>query len=111
MFTLLLCLAAGITPIITSSSDAKLENIRKLSPEILTLNYKTTPDMPAEVLRLTDGKGADYIVNNVGPTAIKSQVKMLRNKGSIALVGLLGSKHGEMGDVYWDLLLKAGKFQ
>lgn len=87
---LLLCLAAGITPIVTSSSDAKLERLRSLDPAVLGINYRTTPDVGAEVRRLTGGKGVDYVLNNVGLASIPGDLDMLRRSGgSVALVGFL----------------------
>ncbi|KAJ4355362.1 uncharacterized protein N0V89_003378 [Didymosphaeria variabile] len=90
IMSLLVCLAAGITPIITSSSDEKLERLKKISPAVLGVNYKTTSDIAAEVLRLTDGKGVDYVLNNVGLSSVPDDLKMLRKYGgSIALIGFL----------------------
>ena len=66
MFALLICLAAGIQPIITSSSDEKLEAVKKLDPRVRGINYKTTRDQGAEVRRLTDGQGVDFVINNAG---------------------------------------------
>ncbi|KAJ7117243.1 alcohol dehydrogenase [Mycena crocata] len=88
---LLLCLAAGIHPIITSSSSDKLAKIRKLAPEakISTINYKTHPDWAAEAKRLTGGKGADIVINNVGPSSLGLDVAALAHRGRISLVGFL----------------------
>jgi NADPH:quinone reductase-like Zn-dependent oxidoreductase len=55
----------GARVIVTSSSDAKLERMRALGAD-LTINYRTTPDWAQEVLRLTNGRGADVVLNNVG---------------------------------------------
>ncbi|KAH8200935.1 hypothetical protein TruAng_004873 [Truncatella angustata] len=90
MCALLICLAAGIQPIITSSSDQKLDNIKRLNPEIRGINYKTTPDVAAEVARITDGKGVDIVVNNTGPASILTDISMLRARGGVvSLVGFL----------------------
>ena len=90
MCALLICLGAGIRPIITSSSDEKLEAIRSLSPEVLTLNYKTCPDQEAEVKRLTDGRGVQYVINNTGPASVLQDIGFLSPRGgSVALVGFL----------------------
>lgn len=96
MFTLLICLAAGIKPIITSSSDKKLDEIKKLSPDVLGLNYKSVTDQAAEVLRLTDGKGVDYVINNTGPASIPQDIGFLRSRGG--LVSLVGFLEGVGGD-------------
>ncbi|KAK0720939.1 hypothetical protein B0H67DRAFT_553025 [Lasiosphaeris hirsuta] len=92
MFALLIALAGGLTPIITSSSDAKLEAIRKSLgvPDLLGYNYRTAPDQAAEVKRLTSGKGVDIIVNNNGPAGIPADLESLAPYyGTISVVGFL----------------------
>jgi NADPH:quinone reductase-like Zn-dependent oxidoreductase len=90
MFALLLCIAAGITPIITSSSDDKLKAIQKLSSEVRGINYKTNPDQAAVIRRVTDGKGVDFVVNNTGIASIPADIESLRQRrGTISLVGFL----------------------
>ncbi|CAI6341041.1 unnamed protein product [Periconia digitata] len=113
MYALLICLSAGIRPIITSSSDEKLANILKLDPRIAGINYKTHPDITAEVLRITQGNGVDYVVNNVGLSSVPEDIKSLRKwGGSIALVGFLeGFKAGWPSEVLFQLLEKAAKLQ
>lgn len=104
-------LAAGIKPIITSSSDAKLAKLEQLG-NVQGINYKTCPDVTAEVLRLTDGKGVDYVVNNVGVTSIPSDLQMLRKNGSVALVGFLGGVDADYPPaVLMTLIIKAAKLQ
>lgn len=98
MCALLICLAVGIQPVITSSSDKKLEDIKKLSPEIRGINYKTSPDIGAEVQRITDGKGVDVVINNTGPASIPADIGMLRQKGGV--VSLVGFLEGLKAD--WD---------
>jgi len=56
---------AGARVIITSSSDAKLEQMRKMGADI-TVNYRSNPNWPQEVLDRTGGRGADIVLNNVG---------------------------------------------
>ncbi|KAI3327365.1 NAD(P)-binding protein [Xylariaceae sp. AK1471] len=96
MFALLICVAAGIRPIITSSSDKKLENIRKLGSDVRTVNYKTVSDQASEIKRLTDGKGVDFVVNNAGPGSIPEDISFLRRRGGvISLVGFLNGTNGD----------------
>ncbi|PVH98039.1 GroES-like protein [Periconia macrospinosa] len=94
MFALLFCIAAGIRPIITSSSDAKISEISKLHPSILGINYKTLGGdaaVAAEVKRLTNGRGVDFVVNNSGPGSLMHDIDMLCDRdGTISLVGFLG---------------------
>jgi len=108
MFALLLCRAAGITPIITSSSDAKISEIQKQYPGALCINYKTHPDQTSEVQRLTEGKGVDVIVNNAGVASLISDISFLRARGGVvSLVGFLAQDQAA-----WDpsaLMMLMGK--
>lgn len=91
LFGLLLCLSSGIHPIITSSSDEKLEAIRALAEpgKIDTINYQKNPKWEDEVLRLTGGRGADFVVNMAGPKALPSCLGAVARRGTISLVGFL----------------------
>ncbi|KAF4416232.1 alcohol dehydrogenase [Fusarium acutatum] len=95
MFALLICVAAGIQPIITSSSDEKLEAIKKLDSEVRGINYKITQDQASEVKRLTGGRGVDFVVNNTGPASIPEDISFLRQRGgTVSLVGFLDGTSG-----------------
>lgn len=92
MFALLICLAAGIRPIITSSSDQKLD-LAKAAGEpgaIDTINYTTHPKWEEEALRLTNGRGVDVVIENVGLTSIAQSLSSLARRGIVSLVGFLG---------------------
>ena len=91
-FALLIALAGGLKPIITSSSDDKLEGLRRKlgAPDLLGYNYRTNPDQVAEVHRLTGGKGVDIIVNNNGPAGIPADLdSLVPYYGTISIVGFL----------------------
>jgi NADPH:quinone reductase len=72
----------------TASSDARLE---KLKPLGLThgINYDRD-DVVAEVMRLTDKKGADVIVDPVGGTTLQSSILSLAYRGRVSMVGQAG---------------------
>jgi hypothetical protein len=111
IFALLLCVAAGIRPIITSSSDEKLKALQELYPEVRGINYKTVSDQGAEIKRLTDGRGVDFVINNTGPQSIIEDISFLCSRGgSVALVGFL---HGLTADwqpgMIMSLMSKAAK--
>jgi NADPH:quinone reductase-like Zn-dependent oxidoreductase len=109
--TLLICIAAGITPIITSSSDEKLKRIEKIDPSIRSINYKTE-DVMAEVLKLTGGKGVDLVLNNVGISSIPKDLEIVRQKGSVALVGFLDGFSADYSpNVLSAIMIKACKLQ
>ncbi|KAJ4287637.1 hypothetical protein N0V90_012340 [Kalmusia sp. IMI 367209] len=93
MFALLICIAANITPIITSSSDTKLFSISKLSPLVKGFNYRQHPNQAEQVKELTDGKGVDVVINNTGPASIITDLGSLRNRyGVVSVVGMLDNQ-------------------
>ncbi|KPM40132.1 hypothetical protein AK830_g6408 [Neonectria ditissima] len=112
MMALLICLAAGIQPIITSSSDEKLKAIKEISDQVQRINYKTTPDVASEVLRITNGRGVDFVVNNTGIASIPDDLKMCARRGTISLVGFLdGFKADWDPSVLITILMKSVRLQ
>lgn len=94
IFALQLAKAAGATVIITSSSDDKLVRARALGADHL-INYRTTPDWDTEVLRLTEGVGADLIVEVAGSATFARSVNAAAPGGTIFTVGFVtGSETG-----------------
>jgi NADPH:quinone reductase-like Zn-dependent oxidoreductase len=76
----------GARVIVTSSSDQKLARATGMGAAAV-INYKTTPDWPKAVLELTEGLGADCIVDTVG--GLKETIVAVRVGGTVAFVGLL----------------------
>jgi NADPH:quinone reductase-like Zn-dependent oxidoreductase len=113
MFALHLCIAANITPIITSSSDTKLEAIKKLSPLVKGFNYRTHPDQAEEVKQLTDGKGVDIVINNTGAASFPADLASLKGAGgTISLVGFLDQKKADwLPDAILGLIAKSARIQ
>lgn len=73
LFSLLICLAGGICPIITSSSDKKLQRVATLGPDGFTdtINYRGNPDLEEEIVRLTIGKVLTLCLKPSGVQASK----------------------------------------
>jgi NADPH:quinone reductase-like Zn-dependent oxidoreductase len=94
MFALIICVAAGIKPVITSSSDEKLSEVMKLGSKknpVIGVNYSTHSDWDVEAKKLTDGLGVDVVVNNVGYSAMEKSLNVLvRRQGTISMAGFLG---------------------
>jgi NADPH:quinone reductase-like Zn-dependent oxidoreductase len=88
---LLICLGTGIKPIITSSSDKKLDFAKAAGKagEVETINYRTYPKWEEEALKLTNGRGVDIVVDNVGPTQAAQSLTALARRGVLSLVGFL----------------------
>ncbi|KAK7704397.1 hypothetical protein SLS64_008584 [Diaporthe eres] len=86
---LILAKAAGATTIITSSSDSKLKHVQDTYGADFTVNYKTTPNWSQEVLRITNGHGADLIFENGGAGTIAQSISAVAYGGSVAVIGFL----------------------
>jgi NADPH:quinone reductase-like Zn-dependent oxidoreductase len=88
IFALQFAKALGATVIITSSSDEKLKRAQQLGADIL-INYKTTAEWEAVVYQVTEGQGADVVVETVGGQNLQRSLNALRMGGYISIVGLL----------------------
>jgi NADPH:quinone reductase-like Zn-dependent oxidoreductase len=88
ILALQLAKAAGATVIVTSSSGEKLEKTRDLGADF-TINYRSTPEWDDEVLRLTDGRGADLVVETVGEATIARSLRAAAYGGTVFTIGFL----------------------
>jgi NADPH:quinone reductase-like Zn-dependent oxidoreductase len=88
LFTLQFAKLAGARVIMLSSSDEKLARARQLGAE-LGINYRTTPEWHVAVKEMTQGRGADIVVETAGNTLRKS-LDALAFGGVIGVVGLMG---------------------
>lgn len=93
VFAVQLAKAAGASVIITSSSDEKLERARALGAD-LTINYERTPDWDAEVLRLTDGRGGDLIIETGGAKTFGRSVNAAAYGGTVFVIGFVTGTAG-----------------
>ena len=98
MTGLMLAKAAGAITIITSSSDDKLKMAKEKYGVDHTINYKKTPDWDQEALKITDGRGVDYIIENGGSGTIAKSIGCIARGGIISVVGFLDAAK-EMPDV------------
>lgn len=77
--------------IIISSSDEKLAKAKSLGADHI-INYDTTPEWDAEVLRLTNNTGVDNIIELVGPKTTAKSFNCVRWGGQINAIGVLSGK-------------------
>lgn len=75
----------GAVAIVTSSSDAKLTRAREFGADV-TLNHARV-DVPKEVRRLTDRRGVDVVVENVGEATWEQSLRMLGRGGRLVTCG------------------------
>ncbi|KAJ7581416.1 hypothetical protein C8J56DRAFT_1029624 [Mycena floridula] len=93
IFGLQMAVASGATVIATSSSDEKLEIAKKLGAKHV-INYKKTLNWDEEVLKITDGRGVDHILEVGGAGTLEKSMKCVRVAGSIHIIGLLSNAEG-----------------
>jgi NADPH:quinone reductase-like Zn-dependent oxidoreductase len=94
IFALQFARLAGARVLITSSSDAKLARAQALGAAA-GVNYGATPEWDREVLRLTDGKGADHIVEVGGVGTLGRSIQAVAIGGRILLIGVLTGRSGD----------------
>jgi NADPH:quinone reductase-like Zn-dependent oxidoreductase len=99
IFALQLAKLFGARVISTTSSDAKAECLKALGADE-TINYTATPDWDQEVRRLTDGRGADLIVEVGGAGTLGRSFRSAHANSRIAIVGLLAGASGGEGFDY-----------
>ena len=79
---------AGATVLATASSDARLEALKPLGLDH-GINYKTD-DVVQAVMRLTDNKGANLVVDSVGGPTLQGSILSLAYRGRVSMVGAAG---------------------
>jgi NADPH:quinone reductase-like Zn-dependent oxidoreductase len=93
---------AGARVLVISSSDEKLERARALGADGC-INYRTSPEWEREVLKLTDGRGVDHVLEVGGAGTLSRSIASVAVGGRIALIGVLtgvgaaGSPYGLLG--------------
>ncbi|HEY2659611.1 MAG TPA: zinc-binding alcohol dehydrogenase family protein [Caulobacteraceae bacterium] len=79
---------AGATVLATASSDSRLEALKPYGLDH-GINYKTD-DVVQSVMRLTDNKGVDLVVDSVGGTTLQGSILSLGYRGRVSMVGAAG---------------------
>ena len=95
LFALQFAKAAGARVIATSSSDEKLEKLKRLGADNV-INYKAVPDWGQKAKDLTDGRGVDHVIEVGGPGTLMQSITACRMGGHIALIGVLTGFAGEL---------------
>jgi NADPH:quinone reductase-like Zn-dependent oxidoreductase len=79
--------AKGARVAITSSSDEKLEMARKLGADI-TVNYRTSADWVADLVKLNQGTDADIVVETGGHVGLAQSINAAATNGRIVLIAV-----------------------
>ena len=102
IFALQFALLAGARVLVTSSSDEKLARAKALGADGC-INYRSHPEWEREVLRLTDGRGADHVLDVGGSGTLAHSIASVAVGGRVAMIGVLtgvgaaGSPYGLLG--------------
>jgi NADPH:quinone reductase-like Zn-dependent oxidoreductase len=88
LFALQFARIAGARVLIISSSDEKLARARTLGADGC-INYRENPEWEREVLKLTQGRGVDHVVEVGGAGTLNRSIASVGMGGRIALIGVL----------------------
>jgi threonine dehydrogenase-like Zn-dependent dehydrogenase len=79
----------GAAPVIViGGNKARLETAKQMCADFV-IDYNETPDVVAEVLRLTGGIGADFVIEAVGtPATYEQAFRMARRGGKVEAFGI-----------------------
>jgi putative PIG3 family NAD(P)H quinone oxidoreductase len=93
-FAIQLAHALGARVVTTAGSEEKLEVCRSLGADV-ALNYREQ-DFVEEIRTVTDGAGADVILDNMGAKYLGRNVDALATEGRLVVIGLQGGTKGEL---------------
>jgi NADPH2:quinone reductase len=79
---------AGATVLATASSDARLERLKAYGLDH-GINY-SSESVPEAVMRLTNNKGVNLVVDSVGGATLKGSLASLAYRGRLSMVGNAG---------------------
>lgn len=86
--------ARGAVVIVTAGSDAKCAACLALGADH-TINYKTH-DFQSEVLRLTDGRGADVVLDMVAGDYVAKELACMAEDGRLVIIAVQGGVKSEI---------------
>ena len=79
---------AGARVLATASSDERLASLTRLGLDH-GINYRRV-EVAEEVMRLTDNKGVDLVVDSVGGPTLQGSILSLGYRGRVSMVGAAG---------------------
>jgi putative PIG3 family NAD(P)H quinone oxidoreductase len=85
--------ALGARVAATAGAPDRLKRCRELGADIV-IDYHD--DIPAELKKATDGRGADVILDNMGAKGLVANVDALAQDGRLVIIGLQGGTKAEL---------------
>ena len=95
LFAVQIAAASGARVIVLSSSDEKIARARALGA-VEGINYRTTPEWPEQVRKLTNGAGVHHVIELGGVGTLHRSIASLALGGHLALIGALDGFGGDM---------------
>ena len=86
--------SVGAHVAVTAGNQEKLDFCRELGADHL-VNYREE-DFVERVRELTNGHGADVILDNMGAKYLSRNVDLLATNGRLVTIGLMGGRKGEL---------------
>jgi NADPH:quinone reductase-like Zn-dependent oxidoreductase len=90
VFAIQFAKALGARVIATTSSDEKAARLTSLGADEV-VNHQRSIDWEREVLRLTGGRGADHVIEAVGPATLERSLRCAAWDSDIGLMGVFGT--------------------
>jgi NADPH:quinone reductase-like Zn-dependent oxidoreductase len=88
LFALQLAVAHGARVLVTSRSPSKIAHLKQLGATEV-IDTSTNAAWDEVVLQLTDGRGADHILDVIGGDAVPMSIRAAAWGGHIALIGIM----------------------
>ncbi|QNP48709.1 zinc-dependent alcohol dehydrogenase family protein [Diaphorobacter aerolatus] len=98
IFALQMARSMGATVIATTSSATKEKQLLAMGAQAV-VNYRDNPQWGDEVLKLTNGRGVDIVVEVGGPSTLPQSIRACRVGGHISLMGVLTGFAGDLPTV------------
>lgn len=108
IFALQMAKSLGAKVIATTSSETKKDKLLSLGADHV-INYNDEKNWGDAVLKLTQGRGVDIVVEVGGPATLAQSIRASKVGGHIALIGVLTGYSGEIPTV--ELMAKQLKLQ
>lgn len=99
LFALQFAKLAGATVIATSSSEEKLDRLRRLGADHV-IHYRKQPAWGEVVRELTHGRGVDHVVEIGGPGTMEQSMLATKIGGHIAVIGILTGLAGQVSFIH-----------
>lgn len=96
LFAVQLAKSLGARVIATTSGEAKTERLKALGADEV-INYSHHPEWSREVLRLTQGKGVERIIEVGGPGTLNQSIQSIAIGGEVVLIGFVANDAQPVG--------------